>query len=451
MPNYSYATLQNAADTLDARLYDTSIGVPYQQYTLAELTSYIREALRTWNALTGFWRAEMTFPTMANQWWYDLAVQPGSIIPYTVTQNEIIQIIENHLLEPTTPSYPLAWIGSTQFSASDLLAALQSVQDDLLGTTACVITQSTVNAVNVPRTILSDIVIDIRRVAWLPQSGYKNKPLKQSDFWAERAFKPSYTVLPAQPPSVWMQNTEPPPSFDVDTPPPVAGMYDILTVNSGPAWLTSGGSLMNMPDDWTWVVKWGALAELLGRESPAKDTLRADYCLKRYKEGLALLENAPLLLAVRINNIPISIGSIRSADDFSPTWQSDPPARPRSVRNTRNMLALGPAPDGVYSVTASVCQNAPVPSAPGDYIQIARDCYDAIINIAQHLATFKVGGAEFLATIPLYQNAQKKAAEYNGKLKEMGFFEFPQLDLSQQQERRGGRYLPGTNPADSST
>jgi len=60
---------------------------------------------------------------------------------------------------------------------------------------------------------------------------------------------------------------------------------------------------------------------------------------------------------------------------------------------------------------------------------------------------FKQGGQDFMATIPLYQNLQKKAAEYNGKLKEMGFFSMPQLDIASNQERQSARYLPGTGPA----
>lgn len=445
---YSFATLQNALDALDARLYDTAIGVPYQFWTQAELTGYIRESLRTFNALAQFWRAEMTFNLVPGNWWYDLATVGGSIVPYTVDESEIISVIENHLLEPPNITYPLVWAGSTQFQFSDILSALQRREDDTLGTTACVITRSLITAALTPRTTLTDSVIDIRRVSWLPSGpGYSNRPLNQSDLYAERAFNPGYTTSSVAPNS-YMQNAEPPISFDVDSVPPVAGQYDLLTVNSGPAWSAASDALMNMPDDWTWVVKWGALADLLSRESPAKDTTRAEYCRKRYEEGLALLENAPLVLAARFGNVPAAVDSLDSADKFNPGWQDQAPGVPSSMYNARNMVAVAPAPDGnlVYSATISVCQNCPVPSTPGDFIQIAKDCYDSILDIAQHLAAFKMGGDEFMRTIPLYQKAQKKAAEYNGKLKEMGFFEMPQLDLSQLQEQQGGRYLPGTAP-----
>jgi hypothetical protein len=62
---------------------------------------------------------------------------------------------------------------------------------------------------------------------------------------------------------------------------------------------------------------------------------------------------------------------------------------------------------------------------------VSGDIYDAIIDMAQHIAMFKVGGAEFAATIPLYQNFLLLAAVYNSKLSEMGTFEWAQADISQ--------------------
>jgi hypothetical protein len=442
MPQYSYATLTDALNALGARLYDPT----FQQWNTTELTGYIVESLRTWNAQSGFWRSEFDFTLAVNRWWYDLRAVSGTVIPYTVTQEQMIVQIENHLIEPPTTTYPLVWSGSNQFAISDILSALQRRQDETLGTTGCTIKQQNITAALAIRQTLTDDVIDIRRVAWLPGSQYKNKILRQSDRWTERAFKYGYTQMPPQPPSVWMQNTEPPPSFDLDIAPPVTGQFDILTVNSGPAWSATSGSLLNIPDDWTWVFKWGALFDLLSRESNSKDEPRAAYCKARYEEGLALLENSPLLLALRLDNIPMAIDSVTNGDAFNPLWQSAAAAKPKSAYVDGDLIAFAAKPDNSYTATVAVCQNAPVPVAPTDFIQVARDDFDSIIDYAQHLALFKSGGQEFSATLPLYQKFQRKAAQYNGKLKEMGFFEMPQLDISQLNEMRNARYLPGTGP-----
>ena len=463
MPNYTYATLSDAVAALSARLYDPA----QQQWTSSELSGYIVEALRTWNALSAFWREEMVFPLQTNTLWHDLHDQPGTVIPYTVTKYDLIRQIENHLLEPPTPS---EWTGSGQFTLTGIAGALQRRQDDALGTTACTLTHTTPNAPMVTRILLPDDTIDIRRVAWLPTAGfgYINKVLRPSDQWAQRAFDTAFTVAEPQPPSTWMTNTQGPPSFDVDTVPPVAGRYDVLSVNSGPTWPTGTDGTLTIPDDWTWVFKWGALADLLAHESNAKDSLRAEYCMRRYKEGLALMENAATVLGCRLNNIPIGVDSVKNGDDFNPNWMypglvwaeatdswedssfiwDATPGPPVAAYVAANMMAFSPAataPDA-YSATVYVVRNAPVPLTSANHIQVARDDYDSILDYAQHLAMFKTGGAEFAATVSLYQAFQRKAAQYNGKLKEMGFFSMAQLDLGTLQEARSPRYLSGTGP-----
>ena len=446
MPShYSYATVTNTLNAIGARLYDPT----FQQWTQDELLLILKEALRTWNVLSGFWRAEFTFNLAANTWWYDLRSVSNTLIPYTVTKYSLIEMVENHLLEPPTPG---AWSGSSQFSLNDILTAFQRRQDETLGETGCTLVRSTVGAAPLtPRTLLSDSVIDIRRVAWLPVSGpagagYSAKPLRQSDMFATRAFNPNYTVnVGAAAPGKWMQNTEPPPSFDVDAPPPVNGDYDLLTINAGPTWTAGSDGLLTIPDDWTWVLKYGALMDLFSRESNAADPYRTEYCRRRYEEGKALLFSNPVILAARINNRPKDVTAIRGADDYNPSWQALTAGAPRSLYSAANLLAVAPKPDaGPYSCTVTVCQNAPWDAT---YVQVARDDYDTILDLSQHIGMLKQGGEEFFKTIALYQRAQRQAALYNSKLKEMGFFEMAQLETSTEQERRTARYLPGEQPS----
>lgn len=437
---YTYATLSQAISALAARLYDSG----NQFWTVAELTSYITESLRTWNSLTSFWRAEMVFDLAEDVWWYDLTQQVGTLRPYTVTDGDLIAEIEHHLLEPSTAAYPLTWTGSAQFSLDDILEAIQRRRDEALSTTGCTLTRSTVPATFVTRTALPDSTIDIRRIAWLPvpDQGYGAMSIQQSDDWAQEAFDYGYTTAPQRQPSTYRQSTQPPLSFDVDAIPPVAGEYEVLTVNAGPALSTAAATLLGVPDDWSWVIKWGALIDLLNRESNAKDEMRAAYCEQRYREGLGLMNQASALLAMRLNNIPIGVGSVSSSDDFDPTWQAQLPGTPDTCHTAGiNLIAFGPQPDdGDYSATASVVQNAPVPVAQTDYIQCGKDDYDVILDYAQHLAAFKLGGAEFAATVPLYQRFIKRGALYNSKLAALGQFQ-PQLyATSQFEEERNPRY-----------
>ena len=80
--------------------------------------------------------------------------------------------------------------------------------------------------------------------------------------------------------------------------------------------------------------------------------------------------------------------------------------------------------------------------APGDFVQVAREDLDAIIDYAQHLASVKMGGAEFAATMPLFQRFLKQAALYNTKLAEFGEFTQALYGTSQLEESANPRTTP---------
>lgn len=464
MATYSYATFADAKAALAQRLYDTSKSF----WSDDELGVYIVEALRTWNAHTGYWRGDFTFPADSGGYgvgpygaggyggvgsgtavtWYDLTAVANTLRPLTVTDQALLQSIEYSLLEPQTVAYPLAWAGSAQFSIADVLTALQRRRDEVLGVTGCTISRSAVAALP-GRTALLDNVLDLRRVAFLPIPPGVPSAMWQDDIWALQQFQSSYATQPGGTPSVYAISTEPTLSFDTDRPPNVPGQYELLTINAGQALSSVASSLLMMPDDWTWVLRWGALADLLGRESNAKDALRAKYCEGRYRQGLSLMAAAPALLALRCNNLPLQIQSVIDADHYQTTWEGQAATTPDTVVIAgMNLFALSPpASSNLLTLTATVVQNAPVPVAAGDFIQVGRDVYDTLIDYAQHLASLKMGGGEFLATAPLLDRFMQQAAIYASKLSEQGEFQKVLYGLSQREAQTNPRYSGDLDPA----
>ena len=73
---YSWQTLAGAQTDLAARLYDSG----QQWWGPGQLTACILEALRTWNALTSFWRQDMVVSLVTSTWWYDIAAASGSVV-----------------------------------------------------------------------------------------------------------------------------------------------------------------------------------------------------------------------------------------------------------------------------------------------------------------------------------------------------------------------------------
>ncbi len=224
------------------------------------------------------------------------------------------------------------------------------------------------------------------------------------------------------------------------------GTLNLIVVSAGATLDPTIGVSMGVPDDYAWVVKWGALADLLGMSGPAADPLRAQYCEKRWQEGVQIAKEAPTVLDARLNNVPLQISTLYELDTLSPTWQNAPGQPDTVAMAGMNMLVLSPPPDGVYSMTLDIVQNTPVPALTSTALVLSRDIQDAIIDESQHIAAFKQGGEEFYQTIALYQNLQRRAALYNSKLREMGFFEMPQLDLAVLDERRNPRFQKGAEP-----
>lgn len=468
-PFYQYNTKAQARQQIANRLYDPTMVF----YTGAEIDLYLTEALRTFNAYAQYWKAEFTFPPTENVQWYDLTQVPNTLRPYTVTDQNLYTLMEYHLLEPVAGNFPATgpsspWTGTKMFSINDLMNAVQRRRDEILSVTGCSVTQSTVPLTpNITRTILPENVLDVRRVAYFALSGgsgygeggYGNGPyggnsiidafpLYRDDVWAFQAFESNWTTNSAGTPSSYAMSSQPPISFDVDTPPTLPGNYELITVNAGPILTTQTATLLGIPDDFSWVLKWGALADLFSKQGEAKDELRAQYCNKRYQQGMALLLNAPAALTIRINNLPLWMDAARSADEYNSSWQAVAAGVPVDVYTAGlNLIALSPKPDAtVLDVTASVVQNAPIPVQDSDFVQVSQDDYDVIIDYAQHIALLKNGGEEFTATAELYGRFVKQASLYNRKLNEMGEFQSELYGNSQKEEVFNPRLAPVPSP-----
>jgi hypothetical protein len=411
---------------------------------LPELLLYIQEAMREFNALAAYWRGDFTFPAVAGTTWYDItatATAPNTLRPLTLTTTSLYTIIEYHLLEP--PVGAGAWTGSAQFALSDIQNAVTQRLNELLGASGCSITQSLI-AASPGRTALPVTTLDLRRVAFIPATGFgPPSTLWQDDSWAWESFEYDYTTLPQGIPTTYAQNTQPLLTFDVDRNLSVAGQYELLTTQ---AVTGASGSSVIVPDDWAWVIKWGALADLLGRESNSKDMVRQGYCEQRFAQGMSLLTLAPALLGFRVNNLPAEIDAVRSVDQYNTGWESASGSPTTALAAGLNLLALTPTPDsgGPYTCTATVVENCPVPVNPTDAINVTADVYEALLDEAQHLAMFKCGGAEFLATIPMHQRFLSVAALYSSRIAEMGEFAQVLYALSRQEASFAPRFTADT-------
>ena len=509
---YSYLSFAAAVTELASRLQDYPAPPVYWNQP-DELLNCLIEAVRLFNALTGSYKARMAFPTIANQVYYDLPSQPGSPIPYTVTDVEVANNVLAALLEPPI-TYP-TWVGTGQFTLAQLQDALQNRLNRFLSDTGCTVTQRTIAGPTPPSDIapLPEGTSDVRRAAWIPlgagassyrifvdqitpagaQNGFNRVftlpqapdppqslvlilngvtlaqgsdytlsgatitfllgatipdpttlsflawyryfgvtpaggtgvyPLGRLDEWAEQAYMPAAIQNPDQPISYSVFGVGPQQIRAV--PPPVnEGSMDLLLVLSGPALSLNPTSpvLLGVPDDLSPALKWGVLADLLGSDGPSRDYARAAYCEQRYAEFVQIALVYPSVMTADVNNITCGVGSVFDMDSYLAEWQYTV-GEPSFVGMCgRNMACVGVTPDGTYGIGLWLCANMPT----SGYVQIGRGQIDPVLDYAQHIASFKMAGAEFDGTTRLYQNLIECAKSQNGRLSAVAFYK-GQLD-----------------------
>ena len=375
------------------------LGVPLNVYwSDPELEAYVVEALRTWNLLTRHWHQRVTFQTSPGILFYDLSHEVFTnpvLLPYTVRDTDVIPTLEYHLLEPASPA---VWSGSEMFTLDDLTNALQRRRDQFLVDTGCVIMQYTLPVTGSPvsRFLLSEAVIDVRRCVFQSVTGSYHQMSREDEF-ALAAFLPFWDRAAVPHPKAWSISVTPPFQLQLAPAPQSLGILQMLVVGVGPALDPTTGVVLGIPDDLSWIVKWGALADLLGRDSPARDPARATYCEQRYQQGVDLARGFSSVVNAGVQNRQIKVESLYDLDAHTPNWHNAIGQPNRLGMAGLNLLALNRMPDTAYGITLDLVQNAPVSSLTAD-LGVSPAVADALVDYAEHLAAFKMGGDEFEAT-----------------------------------------------------
>jgi hypothetical protein len=261
--------------------------------------------------------------------------------------------------------------------------------------------------------------------------------LWRDDEFAANAFDPGWVNNPATPaPLAYSVVVTQPYTLQLLPPPGDAGSLDLLVIAQGVPLNPSVGVVLGIPDNYAWVVKWGALADLLSQDGPGRDLPRAKYCEARYREGVQLCRNMPTVINGSINGVSAEFDSVFNFDAYQSEWNNT--VGPPTILGlaSQNMLATGCVPDGSYGIGLDVVQNCPLIQNDATPVTLTADLADLIVDEAQHLALFKEGGAEFSASVSLHQNFVQQAALYRARsLAQAQYWpamsELNQVDISQ--------------------
>ena len=421
---YNYLTFGDLQTALLERLQDTSAsGVGTAVFTtIPEARLYLMEALQTLNAQAPVWNADQKLDFSPGNKWKSLNFA-GSVRERTVTDSDLFTVMQYHFLEPPSGS---TWTGTTQFTIEAFATALQARMSEILQGAA-----TNVQSLPIPsptttvRTALPDTVLQLRRVRWVPKPalGHDAYALGREDVTTANAYYNSRILTVGEPESYYVTST-PPLYFDCTQIPPVPGDWDLLALLSGPSLSPPAPSLMPIPNDWTWVAKWGAMADLLNNSPEGWDALRATYCRHRYRRGMRAMRELPWLLAASVSNVPCDTPSVLEMDAYAQNWEVVWPLDDyQIVVGGMDYVSLAPnvLPTGqLTSAVLTVVGNAPLPANDGAQVLLARDGVEAVLCYAQHLASFKHGGAEFVATFPLLDEFERYCRATNARYAALG-------------------------------
>lgn len=383
-------------------------------WTSDELRRALHESLLAWGALCSYWTTSASFSTVANTALYDLSQELPTLRRRDYAFGNLVTEIQHHLLEPAAAG--TAGTGMTpQFSINQITAALvrrrnQFVIDAHLPLTTTTLTPPAPPANSVP--LPQDVAV-IDRAAWTDTDTVTSWSLSRTDFYAAQAYSPLWSLNPGKPYG-YSQAESMPGSLTLVPPPSGAGTIHLIYAQTLEL-IPNDAVSFAIPDEWAWALKWGALYDLLSTHNPGYDPLRAKYCQERYQNALDIAAMAHSMLRVRVNGSPVPLATIAEMDCAKPFWATSLGV-PSQAAAAYDLLALYRVPRGAYTISLDLVQAAPLTTGAGDYVQAGREELPYLYDYCRHILSWKMGGAEFISTMPLYDNFLAGAARRNKRL-----------------------------------
>lgn len=377
-----------------------------------EIARAINEALYYWGALTSYWRDRGTFSTAPATHFYDLGTQLPLLRARTFTVDAICREVEYALFEL---SAGVTGTGLTaQFSINQITSAVIAAADQFTIDATQPLKFTTVAVAAPPadgRVTLPQTVVAVSRVAWKSTSTGIWTVLRREDEYSAQAFNPTWTT-PGQPLAYAMADA-PPLTIQLIPPPVAAGTIHLL-YNDAPALTTTGPTAaLGIPDELALAVKWYALYLLLDSYNEGFDAYRAKYAYERYQQCVATAELMRSVNRIQIASSLIPLDTLWNLDAAIPQWMNQK-GLPAYSATSWDLLSLAPLANATTrTVTCDVVRSAPVPVTGTDFIQVGREELSYITDYVRHILSFKLGGTEFGATFPLYDNFIAGAKQRN--------------------------------------
>lgn len=199
---------------------------------------------------------------------------------------DILGEIQDSMIEPNDGG--LTW-QSELWTTQEVLNYLNNRQYDFLKRTHLVLKRAPINVnPGVIRHPLPTDWVATQRVVWLssdPIPTYTEVP--RSDGWeADHAILDWPFNAGDPPPQSYTDGELPTLQLEIFPAPNNAGQLQILYTFLS-VFMDGTGNAFAVPDEFVAAIKYGTMADMLGKVSRVQDIQRAEYCEARYEEGIA--------------------------------------------------------------------------------------------------------------------------------------------------------------------
>ena len=402
-------------------------------WVVPEVNAAINEALLYWGQITSFWSSRGVFNTALSTPFYDLSTKFPALRSRAYTFDQIVKEIQYHLLEAANG---VSGSGMTaQFSIGQITSAVIRKRNEFALDTRLPLTFNSFNLTTPPQAGLMQLdqrIELIARASWKSIPTGITTPLRRQDEYGSDALNYQWAQDNGIPYAYSTALTQPI-ELQLIPPPLAAGIVNLLYIASmSPS--VAAGTTFNIPDEFYMALKYGAMHSLFSTDNEGYDPFRAKYCLERYKQCVQQAADMRSLLRITINGNRCPLDTIWNLDATRPFWQTQT-GPPDFCGYLYDIVALAPlANSTAYSITCDLVRSAPLPVNPGDPIQIGREEIPYIFDYCRHILSFKLGGAEFAATFPLFDNFMAGAAQ-RGKLQNVNAkYMTPMVDTGKREQ-----------------
>lgn len=210
----------------------------------------------------------------------------------SITDQQVLNEIQGHLLE--TQNSGASW-SSGHWTASEVITYLNQKQYDFLKRTSLLLSRNTL--ATTPQEIRQPLPADcilIHRVVWKSALGVYSEVPRGDGFEADHAQGDwPYNTATDNIPHLYTDGEIP--TLQIQVMPPVndAGVLQILYVALSTT-LSNSGVAFSVPDEFVPTIKWGVVAEMLGKVGRGQDPNRAAWANTQYELGI---EAAKLMIS----------------------------------------------------------------------------------------------------------------------------------------------------------